>query len=95
MLRTLSFKKIGVYLYELARSIDQFGNALGLYLFNDLFIVEGGHKFGDIDETISSVLGRNQLTNTLSKKGSTFRKLIDWIFGEGHCINSIGTRIKQ
>ena len=47
-----------------------------------------GYKFGDEDETISSVLGKNKLTKTLTKTGKT----LDWILEKldrNHSIESI------
>lgn len=92
LLRVSSFKEAGDYFFELAKSIDQFGNALGKYIFNDLFVSKGGYRFGDIDETISSVTGRNYQANTLTPSGKLFRVILDKAFGKDHCINSIGER---
>nr|DAR63660.1 MAG TPA: hypothetical protein [Caudoviricetes sp.]DAY34106.1 MAG TPA: hypothetical protein [Caudoviricetes sp.] len=35
-------------------------------MFNRLLIEEDGYKFGKVQETISSVLGKNQMLDTLS-----------------------------
>lgn len=76
------------YFKNCAISIDQVGNTIGYKLFNDLFIKKYGHKFGNPDETISSVLGKNKLQNKLSIAG----KILDWILNKldpGHSIKSI------
>lgn len=54
---------------DLAISKDQHGNVLGKFLFNKLLIKSCGYKFGNPDETISSVIGKNELNNTLSQLG--------------------------
>ena len=46
------------YLFRIAKSIDQLGNVVCAELF-DWMLVKKGKHFGDEDETISSVLGRN------------------------------------
>ena len=78
------------YLYDISVSIDQLGSVLCQYLFNDLFIIDGGIKYGNPDETISSTTGRNYLNNTLTRKGRLFRFLIELGFGKDHCVNAIG-----
>lgn len=92
MLKVRSFREAGNYFFLLAQSIDQLGNALGQYLFNDMFIKENGHKFGDIDQTISCVIGINYMNGTLTRSGMVFRSFLDFVFGKGHCQNSIGSR---
>ena len=76
------------YLYRCALSNDQQGNTYLAKLFNDVLIKTGGHKFGDPDETISSVLGKNQLADKLSLAG----KLVNWVLNKidaNHSIKSI------
>lgn len=57
-------------------------------LFNQLLICKGGYKFGNRDETISSVLGKNVELNTLSKLGQLLNSILDFIEA-GHSLNSI------
>lgn len=81
-------KEWNEYNKNLAIAKDQYGNALCSYLFNSLLIEKGGYKFGNVDETISSCIGKNQLNGTLSKLG----KILDWIldkFQKDHAIKSI------
>jgi hypothetical protein len=57
-------------------------------LFNDILIKKGGHKFGNPDETISSVLGKNFLKGKLSLMG----KGLNWILNlieKDHSIKAI------
>lgn len=61
---------------QLALAEDQYGNGLGKYFFNDYLITKDSkNKFGNIDETISSVLGKNKKAGTLTPLG----KSISWI----------------
>lgn len=75
------------YFKSSAVNIDKFGNREFRTLFNK--VLATGHRFGDINETISSVLGKNELTNTLTK----FGKILVWILDKiekDHCFKSIG-----
>jgi 8-oxo-dGTP diphosphatase len=65
--------------FMMAYSIDQFGNVSCQYLFNDILIKKSGHKFGNHNETISSVLGRNKKTKTLSVFGKFIVFLLNTI----------------
>ena len=52
------------YFLIIAIAIDQLGNVVMQDLFDDLMIKKEGHKFGNEDETISSVLGKNKRRGT-------------------------------
>ncbi len=84
-----SLKRVNRYFYLVAVSIDQLGNVVCKELFNDMLITPNSQNlFGDPDETISSVLGKNKLAGTLTKTG----KMLDAILGfldTNHSINSI------
>ena len=75
-------------LHSLALGLDQIGNAVCRDLFNRLLIEEDGYKFGKVQETISSVLGKNQLLDKLSLTGRALVVLLE-LFEEDHCIKSI------
>ena len=82
------WKAVDTYLLNCAISDDQSGNTYMAKLFNDVLIKPGGHRFGNPDETISSVLGKNQLTKTLSIAG----RVLNWILGKleaNHSVKSI------
>ena len=81
-------RMITVWACKTARSIDVFANVEASELFNDTLIKSGGYKFGNRQETISSVLGKNQMTDTLTKVGKGLRIILDWI-EPGHCLLSI------
>lgn len=74
------------YFKSSAINLDKFGNREFRTLFNK--ILATGHRFGDINETISSVLGKNQLTGTLTCAG----KILVWVLDKidnNHAIKSI------
>jgi 8-oxo-dGTP diphosphatase len=68
------FDHTGRYFYTCALAVDQLGNAVMKDLLNDLLVCKSGYKFGNPDETISSVLGKNEESNTLSRIG----KILTW-----------------
>lgn len=82
------FAKIGGYFMSIAISIDQSGNVFCKELFNDVLIRPKGHPFGNEDETISSVLGKNKLGNTLTWAGKLLDKLLN-VFERDHSVISI------
>ena len=59
------------YLWRLATSIDQTLNACLSFILNDLMRFPKGTNYGNIDETISGVTGKNQLSNNLTRFGKT------------------------
>lgn len=75
-------------LHSLALWLDQIGNAVCRDMFNRLLIEEDWYKFGKIQETISSVLGKNQMLDTLSLWGWILVSILE-LFEEDHCIKSI------
>lgn len=72
-------KRLRAYFFIIALSIDQLGNVIMQEIFNDLLILPGGNRFGNPDETISSVLGKNKLKNTLTRSGIILCKFLDLI----------------
>jgi hypothetical protein len=82
------FQKIGGYFKSIAISIDQTGNVFCKELFNDVLISPKGHQFGNEDETISSVLGKNKLNNTLTWAGKLLDAILN-IFEKDHSVISI------
>ncbi len=74
------------YLYLIGRSIDQIINVTLCELTNDLFIQSWSkNPFGNPQETISGVLGKNQLDGTLKPLG---RYLVS-LFSKNSIIKSI------
>ena len=82
----LLFKKNAKgYWKQLAIDIDIFGNRAFRSLWNAWFV--RGYQFGRWGETMSSVLGKNQRDNTLTKGG----KFITWVLDtieKDHCKNA-------
>lgn len=85
---TKSIWFLTVTLHSLALGLDQIGNAVCRDMFNRLLIEEDGYKFGKVQETISSVLGKNQMLDTLSLWGRILVSILE-LFEEDHCIKSI------
>jgi len=85
-------KMIKVWSWKVSRAIDVFANIHGSEIFNDLLIKKGGYKFGNPKETISSVLGKNQVEETLTILGNIIRSMLD-IIEYGHCILSINNEL--
>ena len=84
----LNVRKKGYFL-DTAINLDRFGNREFRFSLNKYLIHKDSvNRFGDFRETISSVLGKNQRDNTLTKKGIRICKILDW-FDEEHCKKSI------
>ena len=83
-------KSLSVYFLEVAISIDNTGNVMMQYLLNDLLLTkrQETYYFGNKKETISSVIGKNSLTNTLSALGKALNAFLNWI-DKDHSLNSI------
>ena len=82
------YKELDNYLFKCAIADDQQANTYLAKLFNDILIKKGGHKFGNPDETISSVLGKNFLIKKLSLVG----RFLNWILNlieKDHSIKAI------
>lgn len=83
------FTKITDYPFAIAHTIDILGNIVCADLFNITLIKHSGsYKFGVKTETISSVLGKNIKTKTLTRTGRLLASLLDRIDSH-HCIKSI------
>jgi hypothetical protein len=84
----LNVRKRG-YLKDSAVNLDRYANREFRFSLNKYLITEKSpDRFGNIEETISSVLGKNQLSNNLTR----FGKVIVWILNKiekNHCIKSI------
>ena len=88
--------KRGDYWYSVAESIDQLGNTVMAPLFNQWMLrdavygklTQRSYKFGNIDETVSSVLGKNKERGTLTKSGRWLYRLLEKI-DKNHSKNAI------
>lgn len=76
------------YFRSTAVNMDKFGNREFRTLWNRTLRKSFGYEFGNINETISSALGKNERDGTLSKIG----KALAWILNlidKDHCKKSI------
>ena len=65
---------------KIAVSIDQLGNVVFQEPMNFIFITKKSvSKFGNEDETISSVLGKNKMSGTLTRTGRALGRFLNWI----------------
>ena len=77
------------YFMDSAINIDKFGNREFRASLNKCLIKQNSpFRFGDINETISSVLGKNQRFGYLTKFGKIICSILDFI-DENHCEKSI------
>lgn len=75
--------------FDLAIAQDQYGNTLGKAIWNGLLITkQSKHLFGNNDETISSVIGKNKRDKTLTFLGIFADKVLDML-DENHSIDAI------
>ena len=77
------------YFRDTAKTIDQYGNRDLRKLWNATLIrKQSTNHFGNIKETISSVLGKNQKDGTLTYTGKFLTLILD-IIDKDHCKNAI------
>lgn len=88
MIYALFRPDVSGYFWKLALAIDQLGNVAMGRIFNDILIYPNRDRFGNEDETISSVLGKNQVNGTLKPLGKLLVKILDKI-DPNHSIKSI------
>jgi len=82
------------YCKDCAIMIDRFGNVAMRYLFNDVLIKENGYRFGQFDETISGVLGKNYRAKTLRFMGEELSEGLNDV-DKNHVIKSIDENPKK
>ena len=68
-----------------ALTLDKLANREFRTLWNKALITENGYHFGNIEETISAVLGHNIQQKTLTKTG----KVLVFILTKKHCLDAI------
>lgn len=67
---------------------DMAANVWACEIGNDFFISESNNEYGDRDDTISDITGRNERDNTLTPFGVKFTRFLD-VLGKNHSIESI------
>lgn len=73
------------YWQSTAKNIDIWANKEFRATWNAKLIIPSGYKFGIEGETISSALGKNQLTGTLTAEGKRLVKILHKL-EKNHCI---------
>lgn len=76
------------YFYSSALSLDKYANRELRTLWNSTLRTQKGYEFGNVEETISSALGKNERDGTLTMVG----RLLVWFLDKldkGHTIKSI------
>lgn len=86
------WKTLNGYFLQTAIDIDKFANRNFRTLWNSTLINWGGYKFGNVNETISSALGKNKKQQTLSRSGRVLAGILDF-FDKDHCIKSINYEV--
>lgn len=81
-------KTLGGIFLDDATSMDKYGNRSLRTMLNILLKKRNGYKFGNKDETISSVLGKNEQAGTLRFMGKLLCFILN-IFDRDHCEESI------
>ena len=83
-------KTLQIYFIEVALALDNAGNVIMQHLLNDTLLTQNDntYQFGNKKETISSVIGKNHLTNTLSPLGKALNSFLNFI-DKDHSLNSI------
>ena len=79
---------INGFFISLAIGIDQLWNVFAQYLFDDILITKSWYRFWVEDETISSVLWKNERDWTLKPLWNLLCKLLNFI-DKDHCFKSI------
>tara|TARA_R110000824_G_scaffold308292_3_gene495804 strand:+ start:180 stop:563 length:384 start_codon:yes stop_codon:yes gene_type:complete len=98
VIRTLVSRKpkkfLKLWAGKTARSLDVLFNVIGADMLTDILIKEGGYKFGNKKETISSVIGKNHRIDTLTVFGKFLRWLLDKI-EKDHCRDAINDELSN
>lgn len=76
------------YFLNSAGNLDKYANREFRTLFNATLIFAHGYQFGNLGETISSVLGKNERDKTLTKTGKALAFVLNKL-DKNHCQNSI------
>lgn len=82
------------YFLSSALNLDKFGNREFRTLWNKTLITEKGYKFGNIEETISAIIGINKQSNSLTKIGNILYKVLNKI-EKNHCEIAANIIIKK
>ena len=82
------FKGLNNWFFDMAVSVDQFGNVSSKAILQDTMTKKDSYKFGKPDETISSVIGKNKKQKNLSFFGKCLDFMLN-LFESNHSIKAI------
>ena len=90
-----SVNSLSVYFLELALALDNAGNVLMQHVLNDVLLIKNQNTyfFGNKMETISSVIGKNLVTHTLSPVGILLNAILH-LLDKDHSLNSINYEVR-
>lgn len=89
-------EKLADYFIDVALVLDQSGNVIMQHALNALLLKDqqAGYRFGNKKETISSVIGKNQLLNNLNGLGRAVNYFLDKL-DPHHAMDSIQYDVKK
>lgn len=79
------------YFFQTAFNIDCFANREFRALWNGTLITRDGYQFGDMNQTLSEVLGYNYLMETLTRYG----QVVVFLLSPNHCLKAAGYKLKH
>jgi hypothetical protein len=93
---TRKIQSLRDYLLEVALVLDQAGNVIMQHFLNAVLLKKSpnAYLFGNKNETISSVIGKNSLTDSLTSMGQLLNGFLNAI-DKNHTLNSIEENIKN
>ena len=93
---TRKIQSLRDYLLEVALVLDQAGNVIMQHFLNAVLLkkLPNAYLFGNKKETISSVIGKNSLTDSLTSAGQLLNGFLNAI-DKNHTLNSIEENIKN
>jgi hypothetical protein len=93
---TRKIQSLRDYLLEVALVLDQAGNVIMQHFLNAALLKKSPNTylFGNKNETISSVIGKNSLTGSLTNMGQLLNGFLNAI-DKNHTLNSIEENIKN
>jgi hypothetical protein len=89
-------QKLSQYFIDVALVLDQSGNVIMQHALNAILLKNAaeGYRFGNKKETISSVIGKNQLLHNLSVTGKCLNSILDFL-DPHHAMDSIQHDVKK
>ncbi len=80
VISSLLFSRLSAFVWNCAFSLDQTGNAFCAEFFNHALIKrKDEYLFGDPDQTVSHVLGKNKEIENLTRVGTGLANVLNWL----------------